>query len=153
MLVVPLLNSSIRYFIFYDEFICNSLWIVCDVIFSLMRIIFKNSIYTVKNQMSSASCWCCGRAYVDIRNVVRTPVQKFNFFFEINEFIYQWIHLRDEFIDFCRWIHQFLQMNSSILQMNSSILQMNSLIFAVQNLMNSFNCNKWIRFIVVRAKP
>ncbi len=28
--------------------------------------IFKNSIFIVKNYLDSASCWCCGRAYIDI---------------------------------------------------------------------------------------
>jgi hypothetical protein len=54
-----------------------------------MRIIFKNSIYIVKKHLCSASCWCCGRVYIDIRNAVQILVQNFNFFFEINEFIYQ----------------------------------------------------------------
>jgi hypothetical protein len=28
--------------------------------------IFKNSIFIVKNYLVSASCWCCGRAYINI---------------------------------------------------------------------------------------
>ncbi len=52
MLVVPLLNSSICYFNFYivsNKTSMNSSVIVCDLIFSHMRIICKSSIYIVKN--------------------------------------------------------------------------------------------------------
>jgi hypothetical protein len=81
--------------------------IVCDVIFSLMRIIFKNGIYIVKKQLYSASCWCCGRAYIDIRNVVQIPAQNFNFLF---------VRLIDHIRICIGWLitHDFVCVNSHV---------------------------------------
>ncbi len=41
--------------------------------------IFKNSIYIYKTIVFS-QCWCCGRVFIDIRNMVRIPGQIFIFF-------------------------------------------------------------------------
>ena len=100
MLVVPLLNSSICYFSFTLSRTKHKwihLIIVCDVIFSLMRIIFKSSIYICKKQLCSASCCWFSKTYTDIRNMVRVPEQIFNFFSKLmnsftNEFMKRWIH-------------------------------------------------------------
>ncbi len=62
----------------YTEWVRTHLHFRIEVLF--FGTIFKNSIYIVKKQMCSASCWCCGRSHIDIRNEVRLPVQNFNFF-------------------------------------------------------------------------
>ncbi len=111
MLVVPLLNSSTIYAILVlrrlEQSICyfrmNSSVIVCDVFFSLMRIICKSSIYIVKNgciqQAVGGSAEC-----VLILGTWSESHNKFLIFFSklMNSFTNELIHLRDEFIDFCR---------------------------------------------------
>jgi hypothetical protein len=66
---------------------------------------------------------------------------KVSILFKINEFIYKWIYWIDESIDFCKWIHRFFQMNSSIFADEFIDFADEFTNFAMQN--------KWIYLIVI----
>jgi hypothetical protein len=66
----------------------NSSVIVCDVIFSLMRIICKSSIYIVKNNIVQQVDGGVAKCAMIFETWFKSQSIFYYFYFQINEFIY-----------------------------------------------------------------
>ncbi len=67
----------------------NSSVIVCDIIFLLMRIMCKSSIYIVKNKYVQQAVGGVAVGVLILGTWVESHSKFFDIFFKINEFIYQ----------------------------------------------------------------